>query len=379
MMLSLVSRSRSFALAVVALLGLAVPAAACNVPVFRYALEHWQPDAYRVVLFHRGSLSPAEQEQLAALNAAVKTTPANVSIRTVNLAAAVEPGDRHLLLLAGNPDLPRLIVQYPVQAQIEQPAWSGSLDSAELAALFDSPSRQEVLRRLIAGQSGVWLLVEGGDAKKDDAAAATLEQALKRLPQTIALPKLTDAPEDQIAGGPALRVEFSLLRVHRDDSAERPLVAMLLGSEPDLAELNEPIVFPVFGRCRALLPLVGAGISSENILESAKFLAGACSCQVKELNPGFDLLIAADWKEQVAWAKVPIGDGRESSSQIGEPEMLPIPSGSKPQSIAESAATIPGSPAPDTATAASERKSFLPQIVIGIAVLVVLLLVFARR
>ena len=31
---------------------------ACQIPVFRYALERWQPDPYEVVVIHRGSLSP---------------------------------------------------------------------------------------------------------------------------------------------------------------------------------------------------------------------------------------------------------------------------------------------------------------------------------
>ena len=32
-------------------------AAACNVPVFRYALERWQNDLYHVVVFHKGELA----------------------------------------------------------------------------------------------------------------------------------------------------------------------------------------------------------------------------------------------------------------------------------------------------------------------------------
>jgi hypothetical protein len=28
----------------------------------------------------------------------------------------------------------------------------------------------------------------------------------------------------------------------------------------------------------------------------AEFLTGPCSCEVKEMNPGYDLLLSADWK-----------------------------------------------------------------------------------
>ena len=93
-----------------------------------------------------------------------------------------------------------------------------------------------------------------------------------------------------------------MLRVPRDDPPSSALVAMLIGSEPDLAERTDPMVFPVFGRGRALLPLIGAGITAKNIHDSAAFLVGPCSCEVKEQNPGFDLLLAADW-DDVALAR----------------------------------------------------------------------------
>jgi hypothetical protein len=56
------------------------------------------------------------------------------------------------------------------------------------------------------------------------------------------------------------------------------------------------MAFAVFGRGRALFPLIGAGITAENIRdEHARFLIGPCTCKVKEQNPGVDLLFAADW------------------------------------------------------------------------------------
>src|SRR5262249_2160935 len=72
---------------------------------------------------------------------------------------------------------------------------------------------------------------------------------------------------------------------------------MLLSSESDLKDHKEPMAFPIFGQARVLYALVGAGIKRENIDQAASFLAGSCSCQVKEQNPGTDLLVAADWKK----------------------------------------------------------------------------------
>jgi hypothetical protein len=53
----------------------------------------------------------------------------------------------------------------------------------------------------------------------------------------------------------------------------------------------------VFGRGIVLFALVGDGISEENIEESCMFLTGPCSCQVKALNPGLDMLIKFKWDD----------------------------------------------------------------------------------
>jgi hypothetical protein len=70
----------------------------------------------------------------------------------------------------------------------------------------------------------------------------------------------------------------------------------LCGSEPDLDEYsNEPVIFPVFGRGRALYALIGEGINTDNIREAVAFIVGPCGCEIKMLNPGVDLLMAANW------------------------------------------------------------------------------------
>ncbi|QDT53357.1 hypothetical protein Pan44_13740 [Caulifigura coniformis] len=317
------------AIAIAVVLSPAV-AFACNVPVFRYALEHWHPDAYRGVVFHRGPLAEADQKQLAVLKSGEPGSPVNVSIRTVDLDADPSSADAALAASLKDAPLPQLVIQYPARHQVEETIWSGPLQEAGLKALADSPARQELIKRLIAGQTAIWVLIESGDSGQDDAAALTLDEELKNLQTTLKLPVQTDAPEDAIGDGPELRVDFSVLRVSRTDSKELALVAMLMHSEADLSDLSEPLVFPVFGRCRALLPLVGPGISAENIRGSARFLAGACSCQVKEQNPGFDLLVTADWGELIPWAKSAVS-GPDALANPKPPEVLPIASGAPPK------------------------------------------------
>lgn len=355
-------------------------AEACNVPVFRYALEHWRPDPYRGVLFHRGPLSAADQEQLEKLQAAAGDSKVNLTLRTVDLDGSPDAADRELLPAADAPDLPRLVIQYPAHLRVDKPVWAGPLGDTELAALLDSPLRREVLKRLTSGQTAVWLMVDSGDAGQDDAAAATLEQELKGLQTTLKLPELTDSPEDVIQDGPPLRVEFSLMRVRRDDPAEQALVAMLTGCEEDLAGLDEPLVFPLFGRSRAMLPLVGGGISADNIRGSAKFLAGACSCQVKELNPGFDLLITADWNGLLSWAKSPAFASGESLT--AEPELVPIPSGTKAASsevvVTEAVEVVPEVESQAESGASAQSGSVLP-ILAGVVLLGLVASVLVRR
>ena len=84
----------------------------------------------------------------------------------------------------------------------------------------------------------------------------------------------------------------------RDDAAERWLVESLLGMDSELQseELRkQPLLFGIFGRGRALPPFVGKDIERENLLACVDFVTGACSCTVKDQNPGVDLLIAQDW------------------------------------------------------------------------------------
>ncbi len=46
----------------------ALSVSACSVPVFRYALERWNPDAYGVVLFHKGALTAEQAKWLEQMD-----------------------------------------------------------------------------------------------------------------------------------------------------------------------------------------------------------------------------------------------------------------------------------------------------------------------
>jgi hypothetical protein len=267
----------------------AIPVRACNVPVFRYALEHWATDPYEAFVFHRGPLTEADRAAVALLAKAAPT----LTLHTVDLDQQPEDAARDLFEAQPSPTLPWLVVRYPTATRAQETAWAGPLQTDAVRALLESPARREVAHRLHEGESVVWLLLDGGTKEQDDAAEQLLRSESATLPKTLHLPAPGDLADDEPGQGTEtpLRVAFSVVRVARTDPAEAALVQLLLHTEPDLSQRQEPMVFPVFGRGRVLYALVGPGISASNLREAAVFLTGACSCRVKQENPGIDLLL----------------------------------------------------------------------------------------
>jgi hypothetical protein len=277
----------------------------CNIPVFRYALERWPAAPYDVIAVHRGPLSEA---QSAALNV-LRQAGANVELDRLDLSEPLPP-KRARLLERLKVEAPALLALYP-ETDVE--AWRGPLSVDAARALTDSPVRREVARRLLAGQSGVWILLESGDKGKDDAAEAFLKKELQALEQSLKLPA-HHADDPPLLSDVPLKIAFSILRLSRADAAEQPLVSMLEKSEKGL---QGTVAFPIFGRGRVLWGLAGRGMTADNITESGVFLTGACSCEAKELNPGVDLLFAADWESGLSAAP--------EAPKVPEPILKPRP------------------------------------------------------
>jgi hypothetical protein len=348
-----------------------IPARACSVPVFRYALEHWDASPFRAFVFHRGPLS--EEEKAGARkfggDGLAGKLHANISIRTVDLDQDPPPELLDLWKQARNATLPLLVVQFPATSRVGATVWSGPLSGGSAGLLLDSPARKEIVQRLGEGQSAVWLLLESGDAAKDSAAAALLDARLKHLASILQLPKLDaqDIANGLVSTGQdGLRLEFSMLRLARGDAREEAFVRILLGAEEDLAEAKEPMVIPIFGQGRALYALVGDGIKHETIDRAATFLIGKCSCEVKEQNPGFDLLLAADWKALIAAQNAGIPD---------LPTMAEL--------VKSAPVTVSISAAPPTATtptpAQARPQPILMWIVIALGIGAIFVLLLALR
>ena len=281
----------------------ALAAAACNVPVFRYALERWEADAYEIVVFQRGPLTAEQQAALEKLEQAGRDGVANLVVNRVDLASEVPPPLRAVWEAQEKPSLPWLVARYPRHARDDAPAWAGPLNAESVAALLDSPARRSLTQKLSSGDAVVWLLLESGAAKADAEAAELIEAETQKLQQSLKLPE--PAPDDPpIAAELPLKIAFSTLRVARSDPAERALVNLLLSRDAKLPGTKEPMLFPVFGRGRVIPPAIGAEIRPEALREMAEFLTGPCSCQVKEMNPGYDLLLSANWNALIGYQEV---------------------------------------------------------------------------
>jgi hypothetical protein len=149
----------------------------------------------------------------------------------------------------------------------------------------------------------VLIVVGGADAQSNAKAQQEVDAIVEAVAQgKIKPPKLpgdeqstdeeaVDDPEP--ANPPPLAV--SSVKLDRKDEKERWLLKCLLQVEEDLADIDEPMVFAVYGQCRANPPLVGDGINAEELTKQVQFVLGPCTCTIKEQNLGLDLLARFDW------------------------------------------------------------------------------------
>jgi hypothetical protein len=292
-------------LAAVIVLALAAgPAAACDTPVFRVAMfdPRWKPHPYEITIVRYGPLGQrAEQKMLQRLDDLLDNHPKSINYTLVVVDLHKQgPADlRDIFKVRRGPTAwPQLALAYPAQTRLDTNVWSGPLRDAPLYELLYSPARAELARRLIAGETGVWVLIESGDKGRDDAAFAVLSGELQQLQKTAELSEAGPGGK-KIAipdWAPPAKIAFSVLRLSRADPAERWFIAMLMGLESDLESYaGQPIAFAVFGRGNTLEPLVGKGITAANLRKDVQYLTGPCVCEEKALNPVKDLLMMADW------------------------------------------------------------------------------------
>ncbi len=305
---------------------------ACNVPAFRYALERWPADLYQVVVYYE-TAPRGEEFELLQKGAAGHGSLANYSLKTIDVT---KPEGKTLAHERTITAFPWVEILYPVHSEAQGAVWSGPLASGQAKKILQSSARSRLVRSLLGGEVAAWVLIKSGQEHKDRRALDSLTTSLERASATLRMPEIgTDQNGDPIAVADfkTYPVRFALIQIDRNDSQEELLINALVKSEPDLQRYDDPMAFPVFGRGRALYALVGNGIQENTILEACQSLMNWCSCEIKALNPGTDLLISADWSR-------PYG-----GKMVEDPELPLVGLGGFVKSVPKTDAVKPGAPA----------------------------------
>jgi hypothetical protein len=287
-------------------------APACAIPVFRYALEYWQPSPYELIVYHQGPLDAQALGPLHRLERA--TQEANLTLRVVDLAGAADPVLRQTWQNhACHLPQPCLVVRFPETDDTKRPAWSAPLTEQTVSVLLDSLARRRCVEMLTEGASVVFVLLAGGDAQADEKTLALLKCELARLEKTVQLPPASNEGP-QVRSPIPVKVSFPVLVVSRQTAAEKAFVQLLLHSDAELGQEKGPIVFPLLGRGRVVGSLCGQDLTAANLARAAHALCGPCACEIKTENPGLDMLVSANWEQLLRIDGLPPGSPRVSRS-----------------------------------------------------------------
>lgn len=314
---------------------IAVTALACKVPVFRYALERWPVDRYRMVAIVDDGQSESVASLLGELQE-LSRAGANVDVEVTDLSKISEIDLWQMEEFDPNAETPRLQVFYPERNGARKKCWEGALTPQSASGWLDSPLRRQLAEDLIAGASAVWLLVEGTEKLDNDRLAEQVTAALEKAAAEIEIPEgviprqganryLSEHPEasmdDVLRSDVPLKVEFLLRRLSRQDVQESALLAMIDGLVETERE-DQPLLVPIFGRGRMLDALPAETTGESTIINACRYMVGECSCTVKSLNPGVDLILDIDWKQRLGDSVVMIDPGFDTV-----PQLLEVPSG----------------------------------------------------
>jgi len=230
----------------------AILSLACTTKVSEWVLLNTVPGQYTLVFFHKTPLTEADRKQNATISNNIK--PANIEFRSVERKDIKES---YFGLYYGS----RIFEKYNNQK--------------DLAGLISSPMRETIATDIMTGKLCVLLYLSTGNKEKDEKGLQKIKSAL------------TASPFKDI---------ITVTELSRNSVEESHFVSLLLNVEDDLKAIHEPMLFGIFGRFRALEPLLGKGITEENIKLMIDFLTADCSCLIKDDLPGIDILFTNNWE-----------------------------------------------------------------------------------
>lgn len=325
---------------------------ACQVPVFKYALDYWAPENYPLTVYHQGALTAPQQSFVNSLTPSTEKATPNLQVTLRDLSNPANSIDDGTNPTQAAKNLPWLVLRHPstftlkIGSQAVAPVWAGTPEEVFSQNVFNSPARREIVKRLQSGDSIIWLLLEGENAEENTNASKLLQTEIKKLektarpPQDLTAPPPVPNPEDapdEIAE--PVNIVFTMMRLARTDASETQFIAQLLSLNPELHDTKGPIVFPIFGRARTLDGIAGTALNAETLERRAIYLCGDCSCTIKAQNPGADLLVTALWppvkkkKNDIVREAQGLSSGLPSVSKL----ITPIPAYLRPK-VAETKA-----------------------------------------
>ena len=301
---------------------------ACEVPVFRYALERWERDLYKVFIIHRGDLSENDTALWKQIqdNAIGYGGHTNILAYKVNVADEKEAGNFHKIY-AKLKDIdvnekPQILLLFPNITKVYDPIWQGDLNQKNIDELLKPKATSKLMTGILQGYSSTFLLMESGNKEKDERAAETIKKAMAELKESLDIPEgivqtdgevtggklsayqaATIDPSNVLKSGIPLKIDFNMVRMPNNDS--HPIFRSILGKVFTSKKTEgEPRLFAFFGRGRLLGPMVGEEITVKHISQLSAYLCSACSCQVKRQNPGLDFLTTLNWTSYLQGSEV---------------------------------------------------------------------------
>ena len=225
---------------------------ACTTRVSEWVLLNSLPEQYTLICFHNSQLSETLNKQNLDVADRIKT--ANIQFKTVNRQDIKEP-------------------YYGLY--YEDRLFSRYSNPEELRNLITSPLREKIAAELMAGKLCVMVYLKTDNKEKDERGLQTIQKAL---------------------GSSLFGKIITVFELSRNNKEEVQFTSLLLNVEDDLKGIQEPMLFGVFGRFKALEPLLGSGISEENISLMIDYLTSECSCLIKDDLPGTDILFTDKWE-----------------------------------------------------------------------------------
>ena len=349
-------------------------ATACQVPVFRYALERWESDNYQLFVVTPKELSPQQTKWL--IDFTKQAQHANLKLHVLNTSKITDAQLWKLPPIDTSVQSPQLVLFPPSSQPNKTPIAQVPLTQENLNAILQSPARQKIVKDIVAGSSCVWLVIHQGEPEKVKKIQTELDSYLRKVEKAIRIPdgiigteerhKITDSTdlEDVLRSSIPLKISFTTLLIDRKNPAEKIFIDSLLAHSPaSITQSGETLIIPVFGRGRQLPPMPASRLSYQSILNGCQYLCGACSCQVKEQNPGFDLLINENWETHLTTGLAVVDKTLPPLEGAGDI----IPSKKSPPAKKQ--------PAPQPVEPSDSITRFIPHI-IGGAILILILISF---